>query len=248
MFSQDRKIRFEYCANDVDIMVEAFCRYKKWLWESFGLNMKLTRGSDALNCFRSELGNISIRRPSNKMQLRKELSSYYGGRTEAFKIGHLSGYTWYKYDINSLYPFVMKNEQYPVSLARSDYNPKWQEALPQLKDYIGLGYVECDIEQPAIPTRTKTSSVYSTGKVSGYYCGKELEWLLYHGTNINLDELHLYNKSPIFESVITKLNRYKEKASKDNNEMDRTTVKLLMNSIYSKFAQRNEEIIDIKEA
>ena len=37
------------------------------------------------------------------------------------------------------------------------------------------------------------------------------------------------------------------KASRDNNTMDRTNVKLIMNSIYGKFAQRNEEIIDIKD-
>ena len=133
------------------------------------------------------------------MILRKELSSYYGGRTEAFKIGHLSNYTWYKYDINSLYPFVMANADYPVSLARSDYNPKLDDALQDLKHYIGLGYVECDIKQPAIPTRTIEGHVYPVGKISGYYCGKDLEWLLSHGSNINLDELHLYSKEPIFK-------------------------------------------------
>ena len=118
MYSPDRATRFEYCGNDVDIMIEAFARYKKWLWQSFGLNMKLTRGGDALNCFRTTLGNYDVKRPSDKLILRKELSSYYGGRTEAFKIGSLSGYTWYKYDINSLYPFVMANADYPVSLGR----------------------------------------------------------------------------------------------------------------------------------
>ena len=67
---------FEYCSNDVDIMIEAFSRYKEWLWDSFHLNMKLTRGGDALNCFRSCLGNQEIKRPSNKLILRKELASY----------------------------------------------------------------------------------------------------------------------------------------------------------------------------
>ena len=99
--------------------------------------MKLTRGGDALNCFRSCLGDQEVKRPSNKLILRKELSSYYGGRTEAFKIGHLSNYTWYKYDINSLYPFVMANADYPVSLSSSNYNPKWDEALYDLRGKIG---------------------------------------------------------------------------------------------------------------
>ena len=86
------------------------------------------------------------------------------------------------------------------------------------------------------------------GKISGYYCGQDLEWLLLHGSNINLDELHIYDKSPIFKTVIEKLNGFKEKASRENNVVDRTNVKLIMNSIYGKFAQRNEEIIDVKES
>ena len=105
------------------------------------------------------MGKQEIRRPKEKLILRKELASYYGGRTEAFKIGSLSGYTWYKFDINSLYPFVMANADYPVSLYKSDYNPKWDEALYDLRGKIGLGYIECEIEKPAIPSRTKEGHV-----------------------------------------------------------------------------------------
>ena len=60
--------------------------------------------------------------------------------------------------------------------------------------------------------------------------------------------MHIYDKAPIFKTVIEKLNAFKEKASRENNVVDRTNVKLIMNSIYGKFAQRNEEIIDVKES
>ena len=248
MTSENRAEKLEYCSNDVDILIAVFDRYKKWLWNNFTLNMKLTRGSDAFNLFRHTISKDLIRRSNNITHLRKEFGSYFGGRTEAFKIGKLPDEKWYKFDINSLYPFVMVHEDYPVRLLDSYFKITPDQAISKLDGHVGLAYVQADIDFPAIPVMNKKSPFYPIGKIGGYYTGKELEWILLHGTDIYIDEFHVYESKPIFKQVITELNSFKEKASQEGNELDRTNVKLIMNSIYGKFAQRNEQLEYSREA
>jgi len=48
--------------------------------------------------------------------LKLEREGYNGGRNECFYIGTLNSQKYYKLDVNSMYPYVMQNNKYPVEL------------------------------------------------------------------------------------------------------------------------------------
>jgi hypothetical protein len=92
----------EYCIQDCKIVYEALLE----IFETIG-DIKLTLASLAMFQFRYKY------LPENIMFLDivdEFYESYYGGRTEAFKLGKTDSYV---YDINSLYPFIMKDLYFP---------------------------------------------------------------------------------------------------------------------------------------
>lgn len=242
MFNPNKKIRLKYCANDVDILIKLFARYKKWLWDNFSLNIKLTRGSDAFNIFRHELGNTDIQRSGNQLISRKELASYLGGRTECFKYGDLSGDIWYKYDINSLYPYVMAVNKYPAKYHHSIIQPSVDKCRELVREYSCLAFVTGNVDTPCFPVMVGEEMMFPVGHIEGYYCGKELEYLLNIGTDLQIGEIFMYENEHIFHQTISKLYQFKEKATLEGKDFDRKMVKLIMNSIYGKMAQRNENV------
>ncbi|GAI91252.1 unnamed protein product, partial [marine sediment metagenome] len=51
-----------------------------------------------------------------------ERESYKGGRVECFFLGSLENDSYYMLDVNSLYPFVMRSNPFPVKYIRISHN------------------------------------------------------------------------------------------------------------------------------
>lgn len=92
-----------YCLDD--------CRYVRQIIEPF-LELfgdVLTVGSAAINWLESMHGFARIdERDDTALR-----AYYYGGRVQPFEIGDFSG-AWKLYDVNSMYPSVMKNVAHPI--------------------------------------------------------------------------------------------------------------------------------------
>ena len=137
---------------------------------------------------------------------------YYGGYADTFIP---SDEFFYYYDVNSLYPHVMKNYKMPFGA------PVWCNNLYKLNlnTFFGFieAYVECpgNIMRPFLPYRDKNNILlFPTGNFVGVYYSEELKHARDFGYQIaplrhylfeSLDIILLLNFSHIYIKVDKKL-------------------------------------------
>jgi len=158
-------------------------------------------------------------------------SSYAGGRVEVFRKGEHEGIN--SYDVNSLYPFVMKENYYPVFPAIRG------------KKYVpgDMGIYECSFKQdnrgiPPCLWIKGDNGLEFTYEGSGCYTSVEIEQAKKYGLDINVGYgLYFPKKHKIFEKYVDHF--YSLRMANKDNALN-MICKLLLNSLYGKFAERSE--------
>ena len=112
-----------YCERDVLILEEAIKRMWQFLKRVRVRDWQPTRAAQAMMIFRSGYERKRIRRPKDAAPLKFARLSYYGGKVECFYIGKREG-AFYQVDVNSMYPWVMKECLMPVEIIESDLDPE----------------------------------------------------------------------------------------------------------------------------
>ena len=160
--------------------------------------------------------------------------SYYGGRFEILKRGFIG--VGHLYDINSAYPFALS--QIP-DLTKG----KWIKRKSIHKNSkLGFFKIECDIPDckyiPPFAFRNNNKIIFSAGKFVTYCTLKELQackeklYRILEGYQFITDSsIYLYRK---FISELYK----KRMELKEKNNLLQLPLKVILNSIYGKTAQR----------
>ena len=197
---------------------------------------QITHSALALKLFRMKYYNqenfpIHIPNKNEDTFLRR---AYYGGHVDAYKP---YGENLYYYDVNSLYPFVMREFPMPGG------DPLWHRNLTDrdLDSLFGFieAYVICPktIKKPFLPYRDKDNTlIFPTGEFIGVYYSEELKYARDIGYTIQPISGYLYQKmdSP-FKNFVNSLYENRSQAKKDGNEALSYVYKILMNSLYGRF-------------
>lgn len=234
----------EYCKTDCKIVFVALQR----IFEMIG-TIKVTLPSLAMFDFRMNYLKDDI----HFSELVDEFyESYYGGRTEAFKIGNVSASV---FDINSLYPFAMRNCAFPdIKHLKKEIHVDSKFLSYALKYYEGMAKVTVKHKEMFIGTLPVKKEVnknvkllFPVGTFETVVNFNELRFAVNNGF-VEILKVHymVYGnpvKSPFTEFIDD--NYKKRMSSKD--ELNRTIYKLKMNSLYGRFGMRmkmNTEYFD----
>lgn len=206
------------------------------LFESLGATPKMTLASTAMSLFQNKyLDDAYFRAPIPI--LRQQFKGYYGGRVEAFARGECMN--CFYYDINSLYPSVMRNE-YP--------NPNTMRIIHKnnmdyIQNFEGMSYVvvECPkMDYPLLPYRTEDKLLFPYGKFSGWHTHAELRKAYELGYKIMVKKTIYYKENcEPFREFVDDLYKKRIAYQQEHSPMEKM-VKLLMNSLYGKFGQKFE--------
>lgn len=221
----------EYCIRDCEIVFDALLK----IFEYVGC-IKLTLSSLSLYNFRNKfLENDII-----FSELVDEFyNSYYGGRTEVFKLGNC--FPTNVFDINSIYPYVMSYMKFP------DIRTLKKEIKIDLKyfDYVLKNYEGCakvSIEHfnhyfGFLPFKTD-KLLFPIGKFTGTWNFNELRYAIKNNI-IKVLQVHEIVYSNPVKSPFTKFVEYHyNKRLQAENELEKLIEKLLQNSLYGRFAMR----------
>lgn len=154
--------------------------------------------------------------------------AYQGGKCEIYK---KTGTKLYHYDINSLYPYIMKKYKLPChNLVRMNSQ--------NLQDYFGFVYAKVTppTNQEIIPfLMIKQQGILSPVKESLYawYFSEELKYAQNLGYQVTVINGYTMQKEILFKDYVTTF--YKLKTSETNNKSERHIAKLMLNSLYGKF-------------
>ncbi|EPS72962.1 hypothetical protein M569_01793, partial [Genlisea aurea] len=169
-------------------------------------------------------------------------NGYYGGHVDVYKP---YGENLYYYDVNSLYPFIMKNYPMPSGI------PIWKNHLESsdLDSLFGFieAYVVCPtyIKRPFLPYKNKDGTlIFPTGQFLGVYYSEELKYARNLGYQILPLRGYLFEKKPSpFSGFISDLYESRLDAKKRGDEPMTFIYKILMNSLYGRFGINPESLV-----
>jgi hypothetical protein len=229
----------KYCILDCISLFQVLNKFSILIWDKFKLNIQNhpTLPSLAFAIFRSKhLKLSSIYQISGKID--KDIrEGYTGGSTDMFIPKPLIGDKIYCYDVNSLYPSVMKNNPYPVG------NPTYFEGDILKSESNPFGFFYCKIKtpenllHPILQLHHKTNNGIRTisplGTWEGMYFSEELYNAQKYGYKFEVLRGYLFEKDNIFDSYINDL--YELRLTYPKTDPMNYTAKLLLNSLYGRF-------------
>lgn len=155
--------------------------------------------------------------------------AYLGGRTEIFKMKY-EGEALYEYDVNSLYPFVMVNNPYPVDTGYGTF----RRDKRKLGIYHARAHCPADTYLPCLGIIQDSKYIFPTGTFEGHWTGAELDYAETQGYKIKILRGHEFQtKKYLFKEYVDDL--YSIRESSPKNSVSNILAKLLMNSLYGRF-------------
>lgn len=247
------KLFKEYLRYDAIGLYEAIRHFEEIIHRYDG-NIKLTIASTAMSIFKNRFLNTVVF-PVNKnikigsylgkdviINIEDEIrKNYVGGRTEIFK--RYGEYLYY-YDVNSLYPFVMYDNPFPIS------NPIFVLGNQVTKNDIGffqckISYPECKHGIPLLPKKIFNGKfnklIYPVGEWSGLYDSKMIEYARKEGYDIEIEYGFIFDYEYIFRDFITEFYDLRKE-----NDSYNLIFKYMLNSLYGKWAQKRENTQIVK--
>ena len=229
-----------YCRRDVEILSEWFLRLFRWFKENNLGNFGLTVSQLAFNTFKHVFMKHKILAHHNPEITELEKESYRGGRNECFYIGKAYG-VFHKLDVNSMYPFVMAYNNYPTKPVKILNNPSPQTLRNYLDYYTAVARVNIEIDEPAIGVK-KDKLIFPIGRFTATLTTPELWYVYKYGKVHRVDKAVIYKSAQVFYHYINYFYKLKLDADKRGDKITRQFAKLLMNSLYGKFAQQVREL------
>ena len=236
-----------YCQRDVEIMVAAmqlwWARVIEW-----GLgNFAVTLASQCFNAYRHRFMPRAIFIDNNERATDVGRRSYLGGRTEAFQLGKIPGKV-YCLDINSMYPYIMKDKPVPYRLATTRTHLELHELSHLLDSYAVVADVQLEVNEPCIAIRHEGRTSWPLGTFQAALTTPELSYALERGMITQVDYAAIYHKDVIFSDYVDFFYGKRLEARKSSDRATEGITKLFLNSLYGKFGQNGQRWSTVGQA
>lgn len=231
----------DYCIRDTQILLLAIIKFNEMIFNEFGTNIGLTIASTAQKVWLTHFLKQDLKVNKYDKYFR---NSYYGGRTEVLQKRGQYVYPAYYHDFNSLYPSVMLEGKYP--------NPETLKFLniintdiKFIEEYEGVSDIEIeipDMKYPPLPYKWQGKLIFPIGTLRGWYNHNEIRLALKYGAKIKKIYSTVFSKETVnyFEDYVIQMYSKRLMYKSEGNTMGDLFTKLLLNSLYGKFAQKVE--------
>ena len=228
----------EYCMNDAKIS----CMYMDFLNKTFskvGANLNYTIASSSMSLYRNVFMGDEEIPLEDPLVSERIMKAYRGGRTETLMRGY-SDDEVYCNDINSMYPAVMCEKlPYPPSRKISRQNN-----LKYIIKYEGVSEVTIlcpDMKYPLLGTVVDGKFIFGTGRITDSWTHVELRYAMKLGYIIEkvYETIYYTQTYKPFKKFVDCMYSLRDKFKSENNPAEHI-IKILMNSLYGKFGQRND--------
>ncbi len=225
-----------YCKQDVEVCKEAVKNLIGLVQEWDLGNFKSTLASQAFTAFRHRFMRHSILIDDNEKALDISRQAYCGGRTECFRLGEIKEPVFYL-DINSQYPSVMRENDYPIKLAKVIREPSIEDVKELLKRFLVTVIVDIETDTPLFPLKDKGRLIFPTGKFTAALATPELALALELGLVSRVQRAAIYHSAPIFTDFVDFFYAKRMAERKKGNKAVEYMLKIMLNSLYGKFGQ-----------
>lgn len=230
----------KYCIQDCVSLFQIITLFNKLIFEKFSLNINHhpTLSSLSFGIFLTKyLNKLKLSIPMLYGQTAKNIRlSYTGGSTDMFIPFNSNLELVYGYDINSLYPAVMQNKNFPIG------KPTYFEGDIRKYDAEAFGFFQCKVEAPTdlihpiiqlhVKTKAGTRTMSPTGTFECMLFSEEMDNAIKLGYKIKILWGYTFKKGKIFKSFVSDMYNIRLQYSKDHPM--NYIAKILLNSLYGR--------------
>ena len=226
-----------YCRQDVEIVRDSIINLMRFLHTNDLTRLTHTVSSLALSTFVRRFMKTEIFIDGDEARNKLCRKSYFGGRTECFRIGKYKG-PFYLIDINSQYPFVMRNNDYPTKTFARHTRINTNDLESVIGRYCLT--LKCDVNThiPCLPYKIDGRTCFPVGRFTTVLSTPEIEYALDNGLIVKTHELVLHYRARIFEDYVDHFYNLRNQYRDAGNTMYAELAIKLLNTLYGKFGQQ----------
>lgn len=234
-----------YCFRDVEILVSYVLRYIRFIADRDYGSFRLTRASQALSAYRHRFMDHPIALHEEDEVRRLESAAYFGGRTEAHRLGEIAGGPFLSLDVNSMYPYCMKSFTYPVKLRDYTVSPSVKRVDSYLGRFLLVAEVDLETDAPLYAVKRFHRVVFPVGRIRTFLTTPALAEAVRRGHLKRVHRVALYDGAAIFSRYVDEFYALRGEARSSGDVLLDSFAKGLLNSLYGKFGQylHEEEVI-----
>ena len=139
-----------YCERDCRIVSELVITWLRFLRDHDLGNYQATLASQAFTAYRHRFMSSPIQIHDRARICELEREGYHGGRTECFQLGTVERQLHYL-DVNSLYPYVMREHPYPTRYVEARRAPAIDTLARWVEGSCVVARVEVETSEPVFP-------------------------------------------------------------------------------------------------
>lgn len=228
-----------YCRRDVEVIRRATHEWWQLLRKHELGGYAKTIAAQAMRAFRHRFLAHRVLIDENIGALLTAREGLFGGRTEAYRIGRVRG-PISCYDVNSMYPDVMTTNEVPTVLrlfARAPTRAEWSRWIAS---WACVARVKLVTDEPVYPYRLHGRLVFPVGAFETTLTTPDLRQAAERGHLRSVSAIALYESAPLFAPYIEALYKLRSEAIAARDPVNSWLLKLLLNSLFGKFAQRGQ--------
>ena len=228
----------EYCRQDVQVLRGTFEAWINFIRENELGTFSETLAKQALTAYKFRFVEHTVIIHTNKDAVKLERDSYYGGRTECFFIGKESKGTYYKFDVNSMYPYVMRENFFPARLQGVRSIDLQKHTFKKGKTILRIADCTIVTTKNCIPLRYNKRLCFPIGEFRTVLCEPELQLAEKQGCKIEIHKAAFYEGEKLFTKWVDECYALRARFKAEKNDIYQYNIKILMNSLYGKLGQK----------
>lgn len=241
----DNPVQFKealvYGRRDVEILKVAMLSLIQFIEREELGKFCMTIASQSFGAFRNRFLHHELYIHADNRALEIERLAYCGGRTEAFTIGRIDKPLAYV-DINSMYPYVMRDFIYPTKLVSFWETCSIKNMYQQIKQGK-LVICEVLIDQPSahgLFHKKGERLIFPHGQFWSALSTPEIIQALKRGLIKEIKNVCVYEGAKLFTSFVEYFYTNRLAAKAKGDRVHDLLFKLIMNTLYGKFGQKKE--------
>lgn len=233
----------ERCRLRVRATEELICMMVKELSSHQLSGLRSTAASTAWSAWRSSYNQCPVSVHCHPAALGMERSALFGGQLMMRRLGHVSQ-PIVSVDCNSLYPYVSALHPQPVRLGMCYRYPSMLDLRQRIRDWWCLSHVTATPDWP-LPWRPGPDLLeYHVDTRDYWVCGPTLARLVDEGRVGAVHALSCYTVGDPFSGFVRDIYRRRLDSHHCGNETAAALYKMLLNSLFGRFAQRTSRWVD----
>lgn len=201
-------------------------------------SMRYTAASIAWSVWRHKFYGDPIITHHKEAAVWLERLAYVGGYCRVLRLYAPPTERMYKLDVNSMYPFAMLRQLFPVRLHSVVASMEPAELLEAMDKYCAIARVEIETDEPIYPYRGERAVHYPVGAFETVLCTGSLQRLLETDQVRRVHGVVLYKRGDPFSRFVEHWYERKVAARRECREDVVRFCKLMLNSLYGKFGQK----------